>query len=254
MTTNNTDRLIETLQRWPGLDDDQLANQAGIQPRQQVNQICRRLAEAGRLHRALGKEGKIVNTLTDTSARPTSEARDRHIEINNFQRVGSIRNTHVGQEFELAAQAFFATTGIPLTPSFGVPVGHIKTRLHKFDLGSEEPPILVECKSYTWTSGGNSPGAKIRSMNAVMLLFSVAPVRYRKILFVLIPTVLFLDRWYARGLAGGARQNKDLYQPPDTIHESILRAAGIRHLRKELSLAKHYIATQGHLIGPGIEI
>jgi hypothetical protein len=28
----------------------------------------------------------------------------------------------------------------------------------------------------------------------------------------------------------------------------------LKHLRKEQSLAAHYIATQGHLIGPGIEI
>ena len=61
--TTNTDRLIETLQRWPGLDDDQLAHQAEIRPRQQVNQICRRLAEAGKLRRTNGPDGKIINTL-----------------------------------------------------------------------------------------------------------------------------------------------------------------------------------------------
>ena len=43
----------------------------------------------------------------------------------------------------------------------------------------------------------------------------------------IIPTVLFLDRWYARGLAGGARKINNLYQPPVTIHKSILRAVGI---------------------------
>jgi hypothetical protein len=45
-----------------------------------------------------------------------------------------------------------------------------------------------------------------------MLLFSVAPSHYRKILFVL------------------------------------------KHLRKDLTLAAHYIRTQGHLIGQGVEI
>lgn len=131
---------------------------------------------------------------------------------NNFQRVGSVSNTHAGREFEEAARLFFAQTGIALQPGFSVAVGgHIK-KAHKFDLGSEEPPMLVECKSYTWTSGGNSPSAKIRGMNEVMLLFSVAPERYRKILFVL------------------------------------------KHLRKNVSLAAHYIKTQGHLIGPNVEI
>ena len=104
---------------------------------------------------------------------------------NNFQRVGAISNTHAGREFEEAARLFFARAGIPLQRSFSAPVGFEVKKSHKFDLGSENPPILVECKSYTWTSGGNSPSAKIRGMNEVMLLFSVAPDHYRKILFVL---------------------------------------------------------------------
>jgi len=56
------------------------------------------------------------------------------------------------------------------------------------------------------------PSAKIRGLNEVMLLFCLAPRRYRKILFVL------------------------------------------KHLRKDVTLAPHYIKTQGHLIGPNIEI
>lgn len=131
---------------------------------------------------------------------------------NNFQRVGSISNTHVGREFEDAARLFFAATGIALELGFSVDVGYKIKKPHKFDLGSKAPPILVECKSYTWTRGGNSPSAKIRGLNEVMLLFSVTPQHYRKILFIL------------------------------------------KHLRKDVSLATHYIKTQGHLIGPKIEI
>jgi hypothetical protein len=131
---------------------------------------------------------------------------------NNFQRPGSPSNTHVGREFEEAARLFFAKTKIPLELGFSEKVGHRIKKSHKFDLGSKKPPILVECKSYTWTSGGNSPSAKIRGLNEVMLVFSLAPKRYRKILFML------------------------------------------KHMRKEVSLAAHYIKTQGHLIGPNIEI
>jgi hypothetical protein len=61
--TTNADRLIATLERWPGLDDDQLARQADIRPRQQVNQICRHLESQGVLRRTQGPEGKIINTL-----------------------------------------------------------------------------------------------------------------------------------------------------------------------------------------------
>ena len=28
----------------------------------------------------------------------------------------------------------------------------------------------------------------------------------------------------------------------------------LKHLRKDVSLATHYVKTQGHLIGPGIEV
>jgi hypothetical protein len=131
---------------------------------------------------------------------------------NNFQRVGAISNTHVGRDFEEAARLFFAQTGVILQPRFMVPVGYKVKKQHECDLGSDTPPILVECKSYTWTSGGNSPSAKIRGLNEVMLLFSVCPQHFRRILFVL------------------------------------------KHLRGEVSLASHYVKTQGHLIGPGIEI
>jgi hypothetical protein len=130
----------------------------------------------------------------------------------NFQRVGVISNSHAGREFEAAARLFFAETGIVLRSQFKVPVGFSATKPHVFDLGSDEPPILVECKSYTWTVGGNSPSAKIRSLNEAMLLFSVAPGRFRKILFML------------------------------------------KHSRGELTLATHYIKSQGHLIAPGVEI
>ena len=135
-------------------------------------------------------------------------------EPNNFQRRGAISNTHAGREFEEAARLFFENTNILLGPAFPVPVGGRIKKRHNFDLGSENPPILVECKSYTWTETGNSPAAKIRGMNEVMLLFSLSPVHYRKILFVL----------------------KNLHQ------------------RTQQSLATHYIRTQGHLIPDGVEI
>src|SRR5260370_13568834 len=102
----------------------------------------------------------------------------------NFQRIGSISNAHAGREFEEAAQLFFAETGVALQPGFSVLLGGREKKSHKFDLGSETPPILVECKSYTWTSGGNSPSAKIRALNELLLLFSFAPAHYPKIPFV----------------------------------------------------------------------
>jgi hypothetical protein len=57
--------------------------------------------------------------------------------------------------------------------------------MHRFDLGSESPPVLVECKSHTWTQSGNMPSAKMTVWNEAMYYFHVAPAIYRKVLFVL---------------------------------------------------------------------
>jgi len=95
-----------------------------------------------------------------------------------------------------------------------VEIGHQIKKIHKFDLGSAQPPILVECKSYTWTETGGSPSAKIRGINEAMFLFSVAPANYKKILFLLKHS----------------------------------------HSRQKLTLASHYLSTQEHLIPPGVEV
>jgi len=60
----DTDRVIATLRHAPGLNDDELARQAGVAPRQ-VDHICRYLALLDRLRRTPGPDGKITNTLID---------------------------------------------------------------------------------------------------------------------------------------------------------------------------------------------
>lgn len=95
-------------------------------------------------------------------------------------------NAHVGREFESAAVAALASAGISVSRDFTVEVGvGASKKLHKFDLGSELPPVLVECKSHRWTSGDNTPSAKMTVWNEAMYYFHCAPGHYRKILFVL---------------------------------------------------------------------
>lgn len=133
------------------------------------------------------------------------------------QRVGAISNTHVGREFEDAVQVYFGKQGIDLSKGFSVPIGH-ETRTpknHKFDLGSADPPVLIECKAITWTKSGKRPSAKIRGMNEAMLLFHLAPATYRKLLVV---------------------------------------QRHMHPRRTEDSLAAHYIRTQLHLVPNGIEV
>lgn len=137
------------------------------------------------------------------------------MDINNFQRLGSESNSHVGRDFEIKAQEYFRQNNIVLVRNFPVELG-AASRMDKrlFDLGSQAPAVLVECKSHRWTSGGNIPSAKITVWNEAMYYFHLAPPEYRKILFVL------------RDFSG---------------------------TRKE-SLAAYYERNYGHLIPKGVEI
>ena len=108
--------------------------------------------------------------------------------VNNFQREGAASNSHVGREFELEAQRYFLQErGVDLRRPYRVPVGfsNEEKKDRGFDLGSDKPPVLVECKSHTWTKSGNVPSAKITVWNEAMFFFSLAPERYSKVLFVL---------------------------------------------------------------------
>lgn len=101
---------------------------------------------------------------------------------NNFQRVGSLSNSHVGREFEKTVQSFFLKRDLKLLSHFKIPIGvNGRKRPHEFDMGAEQPDVLVECKSHTWTSGANVPSAKITTWDQAMYYFSISPKNYRMI-------------------------------------------------------------------------
>jgi hypothetical protein len=104
----------------------------------------------------------------------------------SFQRVGAISNAHVGAAFEDSVLACFATLGVPLQRCHRVSLG-VSTlkKQHAFDLGCGRQKIIVECKSHRWTVGTNVPSAKLTVWNEAMYYFQLAPVEYRKIMFVL---------------------------------------------------------------------
>lgn len=105
--------------------------------------------------------------------------------MTNFQREGSISNAHVGRDFEARARAILAAHGIPLQMNHKVPCGlGNDKKLHTFDLGSEDPPVIVECKSQTWTKGDVVPSAKMKNWAEAMFYFHMAPAMYRKNFFV----------------------------------------------------------------------
>lgn len=133
----------------------------------------------------------------------------------NFQREGAISNAHVGRDFEIAAMELLNSEGLTLHQNFKVPVGvGEKKKPHAFDLGSDNPRTIVECKSHKWTKGINVPSAKLTVWNEAMYYFAIAPSDYRKIFFVL------RDKRKSNGE----------------------------------TLAEYYIRTYSHLIPSGVEI
>ena len=131
-----------------------------------------------------------------------------------FQRKGAKSNTQVGKDFEKSAMKFFSTQGLYLQENVSVDIGINGTRPHSFDLGDLAEKILVECKSHTWTEGGNVPSAKITTWDQAMYFFHVTPKGYRKIFFVL----------------------KDY------------------SAKRQETLAEYYIRTKSHLIPTDVEI
>ncbi|OIQ38100.1 MAG: hypothetical protein BM560_20145 [Roseobacter sp. MedPE-SWde] len=105
--------------------------------------------------------------------------------MSNSQRSGSISNSHVGRAFELRSQRVLAERGLDLALNHKVPCGLDNNHKdHAFDLGSDNPNVIVECKSQTWTSGGNVPSAKMKNWAEAMFYFHMAPSKYRKIFLV----------------------------------------------------------------------
>ena len=102
----------------------------------------------------------------------------------NFQRVGSVSNTQVGKDFEKLAQKALAAHGIETVPDVRAEVGITSPKKSAvYDLGVADGSLLVEVKSYTWTSGNHVPVAKINGLFKVVSEFSTLGPKVRKILF-----------------------------------------------------------------------
>ena len=82
-------------------------------------------------------------------------------------------------------------------------------KLHKFDIADKSESMVIECKSYTYTSTGNIPSAKLTTLNEAIFYFSFLPTETKKILIM---------------------------------------AYAIHPKRKE-TLAEYYIRIYGHLLG-----
>lgn len=95
-------------------------------------------------------------------------------------------NSIKGVEFEKRCLDFFAYQWFDLRRELVVSVGVSGYKKeHKFDLGSENSKVVIECKCHTWTSGNNTPSAKMSTWNEAMYYFHVCPSDYKKIFCVL---------------------------------------------------------------------
>ncbi len=100
------------------------------------------------------------------------------------QRKNASSNTKVGSDFECLTLKHFIESLPTLQRPFWLPIGHIVQKEHKFDLGCVKEKVIIECKSHTWTEGGNVPSAKLTTWDQAMLYFFLAPRSYRKIFVV----------------------------------------------------------------------
>lgn len=96
----------------------------------------------------------------------------------------TLSNVSRGQDFAAAVGRYLSAIGLKVQPEYTVRVGIGSKSMkdHRFDFGNSE--VLVECKCYGWTEGGNNPSAKISILNEAMMYFHSTPEHYRKMLFV----------------------------------------------------------------------
>lgn len=103
----------------------------------------------------------------------------------NFQRSGSVSNAHVGRDFGELVRQFFVEHGVVLEREFPIEIGiGNRRKVHRFDFGSADPAVLIECKCHRWTETGKVPSAKMTVWNEAMYFFHLAPKRFRKIFVV----------------------------------------------------------------------
>ena len=91
----NRERVLALLRSEPGgLTDSEIRERTGIEPHQQVNQICRKLAQAGLIQRRSGREGRLINLPLGSLEGNSQPNRRRTVATRSEER--SVRRVHVG--------------------------------------------------------------------------------------------------------------------------------------------------------------
>ena len=175
---SNREEILEYLTRNPGsYCDECISKMTGIHPHQQVNSICRKLAEKGTTQRRQGicatcHKNNIINLPSSavgmTSPRP--EIVTPHKKTDGLiQGIPNNTPPLSPQQFEDRVNQFVTRYFHKQFSEQALDLGQGK--MHKFDLVSADHSIIIECKSYTWTSGGNYPSGKISTLKEALLYF-----------------------------------------------------------------------------------
>ena len=96
-----------------------------------------------------------------------------------------MRPGKAGEAFARCVGDYLQSMGLSVESEYEVLVSNNgkHKKVHRFDWGNES--VVVECKAYNWTSGGNIPSAKMSTANEALLYLIAAPSSFRKILFML---------------------------------------------------------------------
>lgn len=222
------------------LDDDELAARLKIEPRQTVNQICRRMRDEGVLDRVAGPNGKLVNVLQARSSsahihpptdapsdlgktpEPLVKPADRHVD-DEVARVAGNSSEQRGAEVHML-RGLSHSLGRELLPTrIALPSG-VRVEV---DGADTERTILVEC----WAHIGGVKGAqRLKVLTDAFKLTWIAdniPGRPRLILCMADEDAArpFLSRraWYGQALADQGVE-VIVVPLPTMIRESVLRA------------------------------
>ena len=93
-------------------------------------------------------------------------------------------NPKVGKSFQcVVKETVEEHFGCPFIEEKPVLIGNPPTP-HKFDVVSEDGKIIVECKCYTWTQGGNVPSAKLSTLDEAVLYMRSISFKAKKIIAI----------------------------------------------------------------------
>jgi hypothetical protein len=178
VTMSNSDIILNRIRKNREFYCDEcLQKITGVQPHQQVNIICNKLAMQGKLHRerricSCCHKRIIVNiplSSPDISPVKTPIAHPNEILPDPITIDSAFPSALSASQFEERVSHFACNYFKKQFTECALDIGSGK--LHRFDRVSYDRSVVIECKSYNWTSGGNYPSGKIATLKEALFYF-----------------------------------------------------------------------------------